>query len=148
VYATDATRAHEADAGGAAGCERSPDSRRADGTLHDTGGQVARADLAGVGREPLELILRQPDADRAVEHPDRRRNGSSIADLSFGSQCDLDPLSGRKSVRRECRLERDDWLTRFERTRYFRDDLDHGIAPSFTTHRAAASAATSASTAG
>ena len=62
-----------ADAGRARDGERAADGRRADRALHDRGREIARPDLARVGAEPLELVLRQPDDDLAVEDADRRR---------------------------------------------------------------------------
>ena len=143
VHAADSAGAQEADAGRPAGRECSADRRRADGALDDAGGQVTWSDLPRLGGEPLELLRRQPDADGAVQHPDGCREGARLADSLLRLERNLDSLAGWESVRHERRLERDDRLAPFERACDFPGDLDHGIAPSFATHRAAASAASS-----
>jgi len=63
VDAAEPAGAHEADPDGAAGGECAAHRRRADRSLHDRGGEVARPDLARVGCEAAELLLREPDAE-------------------------------------------------------------------------------------
>src|SRR4051812_21170512 len=134
-----ACRQH-ADARRAANGERPTDRRRADRALCDADRQVARAYLACSDIEPLELLAREPDADLAVEHTDRRRHRAGGADSIVRLLCDGDPLTRREAVRDERRLERDDGL----RVAHLVRDADHGIAPTCATQRAAASAASSA----
>ena len=74
----------------------------------ERGREVARPDLARVGVEALELVLRQADADCAVEDADRGRHRAGVADAPLALEPDLDALAGREAVRDERRLERDD----------------------------------------
>ena len=144
--AAEAAGAHEADPDGAAGGQRPADRRRADGSLHDRGGEVARADLARVGGEAAELVLREPDAEQPVEDADRGRHGAGVADAPLALEPDLDALARRKAVRDERRLERDDRSPIGQRVADLVRDSDqilHGIEPSFATQRAAAASASS-----
>ena len=141
--AADSAGAQEADPGCAAGGERAADGRRADGALDDRSREVARADLARVCREPLELGVREADAERAVEHADRRRQGARVADGPRGLEPDGHSLACREAVRDERRLERDDRRAASKCVRDLGRDPDHGIAPSWATQRAAAWAASS-----
>ena len=114
--------------------------------LHDRGGEVARPDLARVGVEARELVLRQADPDRAVEDADRRRHRARLAHAPLALEPDRDALAGREAVGDERRLERDDGAALAERGRHFLgdgDELLHGIDPSCATQRAAASSASS-----
>ena len=115
VHAAQTSRAEKADARRTADGEGSADGRRADGALHRAGGEVARAGLARVGREPLQLLGAQPDPDPAVEHADRRRNRTGCTHATLGLEPDLDPAAGREPVRHERRLERDDGASCLER---------------------------------
>ena len=145
--AAEAAGAHEADPDRAAGGERAADRRRADGALDDRGGEVARADLARVGGEAAELLLREADAQLAVEDADRGRHRAGVADAPLALEPDLDPLAGREAVRDERRLERDDGPPVGERVADLVRDPDrilHGIEPSCATQRAAAASASSA----
>ena len=139
MHAAEAAGAHEADPGAAADRERAADGRRADRALHRAGGEVARAGLARVGAEAPELVLGEPDHDAAVEHADRRRHGAGLADAPLRLEPDLDALARREAVRDERRLQRDDRPAGAERDGDLLADLDHGIAPSCATQRAAAS---------
>ena len=110
------------------------------------GGEVARPDLARVGVEALELLLRQPDPDCSVEDADRSRDRAGLAHPPLALESDRDALAGREAVRDERRLERDDGAALAERGRHFLgdgDELVHGIDPSWATQRAAASSASS-----
>ena len=136
--------AHEPDPGGAAGGKRPPDRRRADGFLHDRGGEVARPDLARVGGEAAELLLAQSNAERAVEDADRGGYRPRVADAALALEPDLDAFAGREAVRDERRLECDDRLPVGERVRDLIRDGEqvlHGIEPSCATQRAAAASA-------
>ena len=93
------------------------DRRRADGSLHGADGEVARAELARVGREALELVLVEPDADLPVEDADRGRHRSGGADAPLAREPDLDAVRRREPVRDERRLERDDGALLLERGR-------------------------------
>src|SRR5688572_32941421 len=99
--AAEAARPEEAHADGAADGERRAGGRRAELALRRTGGEVARADLACVGRipEPLELLLREADLDDPVDDPDRRRDGPGGADAPLGLRGDRGALSAREAVR-------------------------------------------------
>ena len=133
-----------ADPGRAADGERAADRRRADGALHDRGGEVARPDLARRRVEPAELGLGQTDDELAVEHADRRRHRAALAHRALGREPDLDALAGRKAVRDERRLERDDAAARRRvRRATSSPNADHGIAPSCAQQRAAASSPSS-----
>src|SRR5439155_24615006 len=83
VDAAEAARAHEGDAGPAAGGERAAGGRRADGALDGTGGEVAGPRLARLGAELLELLAAQADADGAVDHSDGRGHGPRFADAAL-----------------------------------------------------------------
>ena len=144
--AAEAAGAHEADPDGAAGGQRPADGRRADGSLHDRGGEVARADLARVGGEAAELLLREPDAELPVEDADRGRYGAGVADAPLALEPDLDALPRREAVRDERRLERHDRASIGQRVVDLFGDPDrilHGIEPSCATQRAAAAIASS-----
>ena len=117
--------------GRAAGGERPADGGRPDGSLDDARREVARPDLARVRGEALELARREPDPDRSVEHADRRRYRAGLANEPLGLKADLDALAGRKAVRDERRLERDDGPRRPSASVTSRETSDHGIAPSW-----------------
>src|SRR4029450_6960046 len=82
--------------------------RRADAALHGCRREVACADLARGHVEALELVLGQSNSDRAVEDADRRRRRAAGAHAALRLDADGDAFTGRKAVRDECRLERDD----------------------------------------
>src|SRR5262249_46381972 len=111
------------------------DGGRADRALSRRRSEIARADLPRARAEPLELARGEPDDDLAVENADRGRDRAALADGGLRREPDRDALPGREAVRHERRLERDDVLRRAPLVR----DADHGIAPSFAQHRAAAS---------
>ena len=100
--------AHEADADRRGSGERAADCRRADRALHGADGEVAGAELARVGREPLELGSLEADPDLSVEHADRGRNGAGRANGSLAREARLDAVRRREAVGDERRLERDD----------------------------------------
>ena len=140
--AAEAARAHEADPDDAAGGERAADRRRADDALGDRGREVARADLARVGGEAAELVLRQTDAQQPVQHADRGGHPACCPYAPLALEPDLDAFAGRKAVRDERRLERDDRSPVGERVADLVRDLEqihHGIEPSFATQRACGS---------
>ena len=144
--AAEPTGAHEADPGRAAGRERAADGRGADGSLHDRGGEIARPDLARLGREAGELVLGEPDAEPAVEHADRGRDGAGVTDAPLALEPDLDAFAGREAVGDERRLERDDGAPVGECMPDLvgdREQFLHGIEPSCATQRAAAASASS-----
>ena len=144
--AAQAAGAHEADSDRAAGSERPADRRRADRSLDDRGGEIARPDLARVGGEAAELVLREADAELPVEDSDRRRHGAGIAHAPLALEPDLDALAGREAVRDEGRLECDDGPPVGERVPDLVGNPDrilHGIEPSRAMHRAAAAIAVS-----
>ena len=146
VDAAEPAGAHEADPDRAAGRERAADGRRADRVLDERGGEVARADLARVGVEALELVLGEADPEPAVEDADGRRHGAGLADAALALEPDRDALAGGKAVRDQRRLERDDGSPLGERLPDLGghdDQILHGIDPSFATQRAAASSASS-----
>ena len=146
MHAAEAAGAHEADPDRAAGGERAADRRRPDCVLHDGRGEVARANLARVGVEARELLVRQPDPDGSVEDADRGRDGTCLTHPAFALEADRDAFAGREPVRDERRLERDHGASLAERGRHFLrdgDELVHGIDPSWATQRAAASSASS-----
>src|SRR5207249_2437593 len=62
---------------------------------------------------------------------------TGLTDVPFRVEPDRDSLSRREAVRDEGRLERNDGA----RLAHLVRDDDHGIAPSFATHRAAVSTA-------
>ncbi len=138
--------AHEPDPGRTAGRQRAADGRRADGVLDDCGSQVARAHLAGVGREAAQLLLGQADAQPAVEDADRGGDGARVAHAPLALEAHRDALAGREAVGDERRLERDHGLPVRKRVCDLvrdPDQISHGIEPSFATHRAAAARASS-----
>jgi hypothetical protein len=139
VHAADPTGAHEADPDAPADRERAADRRRADRVLHGGRGEVARAELARLGVEALELRLVEPDAHGTVEHADRRRHRAGLPDATLALQSHRDALARRKAVRDQRRLEGDDRSAVAERVLHLSGDDHHGIVPSFETQRAAAS---------
>ena len=146
VDAAEAARAHEADPDDPAGGERAADRRRADDALRDRRREVARADLARVGGEAAELVLRQADAQRSVQDADRRGHAARCPHAPLALETDLDAFAGREAVRDERRLERDHRSPVCERVADLVRDLEqihHGIEPSFATQRAAAASASS-----
>jgi hypothetical protein len=139
VDAADSAGAHETDAGLAGHGERPTDSRRSGLAGGDAGGQVARADFPRVGREALEVLHGQADADLAVQNADGCRNGSRLAHAPLTLERNLDTFSGREPVRDERRLEGDHG----GRVPHLVGHPDHGIVPICPTQRAAASIASS-----
>jgi len=138
VHAADAAGAEEPDAGRPAGGERSAHGRRADSPLGDCCSEVAWPDLARLGREPLQLGVREADPECTVEHADGRRHRTRCTDTLRRLDADGHALARREPVRNERRLERDDGRAPPQRIRDLGRDLDHGIAPSWATQRAAA----------
>jgi hypothetical protein len=146
VDAAEAAGAHEADPDRAAGGECAAHGGRADGTLDDRGGEVAWADLARVGGETAELLLREADPQLAVEDTDRGRHRPGVADAPLALQPDRDPLTGWKAVRDQRRLQRHDRPPVRERVPHLVGNPDrilHGIEPSCATQRPAAARASS-----
>src|SRR5262249_50264300 len=141
--AADPSCRHEADPGDAADSEGAADGRRADGALDRRGRQVPWPGLARLGREAGELVLGQSDPHAAVEDADRRGQGADGPDPLLRREVDLDSDPGREPVRDDRGLERDDRPPSRDRLLNLARDLDHGIAPSFATERAAASTASS-----
>ena len=92
-------------------------------------------------------------ADDTVEHADRRRHRSCLANGRLARETDLDPVRRREPVRDQRGLERDDRIAGVERRAHLLaddDELAHeptslasGIAPTCCTQRAAASSARS-----
>src|SRR5439155_3218126 len=117
--------------------ERPGDCRRAHRPLHDARRQVARADLACVHVETLQLVLRQPDTNVAVEDADRRRYRTRGADPRLRLEADRNAFAAGEAGCDQRRPERDDGAGLPD----FVGDDDHGIAPSCPTQRAAASTA-------
>ena len=60
--------------------ERAADGRRPDRPCDGAGGEVARAELARLGREALELVAVEADADAPVEDADRGGHRAGRAD--------------------------------------------------------------------
>ena len=108
---------HEADPGRPADGERPSDGRCADDSLDGGRREIAWAELARRGVEPLELRGRQADDDLAVEHADGRRDASSVADRPLRGESDLDALARREAVGDQRRLERDDAALRLRALR-------------------------------
>ena len=129
----------EANAGAATDGERAADGGRADAALHRARCEVAGTNLARGRVEPRELVAGQTDADLPVQNSDRRGDCTCLAHRSLRVEADRDAVSVGEAVRDEGRLERDDGA----RLAYLVRDDDHGIAPSFATHRAAVSTASS-----
>src|SRR5215210_8386024 len=117
--------AHEPDPGVATDGERSAHGRRPGRPARDARSKVARADLARVGREALELLAAQPDADLPVEDADRRRDRPGGTHDALALASDRDSFTRRESMRDDRRLERDDRA----RVANFVGDADHGIVP-------------------
>ena len=86
--------------------------------------EVARAELARVGRESLELVRRQPDDDPAVEHADRRRRRARGSDGRLAGTSHVEPVRRGEAVRDERRLERDDGPLLGQRGRDLVGDAD------------------------
>ena len=102
VHAAEASRAHEADPDRGGRGERASDRRRADGALHGADREIARAELPGVRREPLELGRCEPDPDLPVEHADGRRDGTR---RPHGSLARQRPLRRRRAPGSRARRE-------------------------------------------
>ncbi len=143
VDAADSAGAHEPDPGRAAGGERSADRRCADRGLGDCRGEVARADLARIRGEALELGVQEADAKRSVQDSDRRRNRTRVPHALRRLDPHRHAFARGKPVSDERRLERDDGRATPERLPDLGRNLDHGIAPSRETQREAACAASS-----
>src|SRR3990170_4076652 len=124
--AAESAGAHEANADRTRGGERTAHGGGADRALHCARGEVARTDLAGVGREALELVLPEADADATVEDADGRRHGARPAHAPLALEADLDAVRRREAVRDERRLERDDGPPFGERGRDLVGDLQQG----------------------
>ena len=144
MNAADPAGRHESDSGHAAGGEGAADGGGPDRSLDDAGREVARPDLARVAGEALQLARRETDADSAVEDADCRGRRAGLANAPVGLEPNRDTVARGETVRNERRLERDHRVPPPERVRDLAGDLDHGIAPSWATQRAAACAASSA----
>jgi hypothetical protein len=123
--AADASGREHPDAGRPRDGERAADRGGADGVLHCGGSEVARPGLPRVRPEAGELLRGQPDAHRAVEHADGRRDGARCTHLPLRLEADLDAFAGREAVRDERRLERDDAAARGERLAHLVGNADH-----------------------
>ena len=102
--------------------------------------------LRASGVKRAEFVLAESDAEAAVEDADRGRHRAGRPHALLALQADPDALAGREPVRDERRLERDDAASLRERLGDLvrdREQLVHGIEPSFATHRAAAATASS-----
>ena len=142
--AADAARAYEPDPDPPADGERAAHGRGAEQPLRGADPELARPCLPGLAAglgEALELVFRQTDPDGAVHDADRGRHRARLVYPPLGVECDLQPLTGGKPVRDERRLERDDGSAGVEGLADLGGQLDHGIAPSCATQRAAASSA-------
>ena len=115
--------------------------------LDERGGEVARPDLACLRRRSATSSSSvSPTRSSAVEDADRRRHRARVPDAALALEPDRDALAGRKPVRDERRLERDDGPPLRQRLPDLVRDADqvlHGMEPSFATHRAAAASASS-----
>jgi hypothetical protein len=109
--------------------QRAADGRRPDRTLDGTHGEIARAELAGGGREPLELGSAEADPDLPVENADRGRKRSGRANGSLARETRLDAVRRREPVGDERRLERDDGALLLECGLHLVADVDQ------VTHR-------------
>jgi hypothetical protein len=94
-------------------------------------GQVAPADLHGVGRgaQQFQLVVRQADADLAADDGDGGRHGAGVADQLFDFARHLHVLRIRHAVRDDGRLERDDRFAGGSRGCHFgrkQQELVHG----------------------
>ena len=134
----DPAGAHEAEPDRARDRERAADGRRPDRTLRDRGGDVARPELARGRPEALELLLIEADAHLSVEHSDRRGGRTRFAHTTLALEPDRDTLAGRKAVRDQRCLERDDRPPFVECGAHLVREPHHGIVPSVATQRAAA----------
>ncbi len=121
----DPAGAHEAKPDRARDRERPTDGRRADDALHDCSADVARPELARGRAEALELRLVEADAHLSVEHADRRGRRAGLAHAPLALEPDRDTLAGRKAVRDQRRLERDDRPALVERGAHLVGELDH-----------------------
>jgi hypothetical protein len=146
VNAADPAGAEEADAGGLARDQCSANRRRAETAFGDADGEIARTGLSGalarVG-EALELLRRQARPDDAIDHPDRGGHRAGVANARLCCQCNFQPLTRGEPVRDERRLERDKRRPGSDCRRDLLAQLDHGVAPSWDTHRAAVCSASS-----
>ena len=139
MHAADPAGGEEANPGRAADGKRAADGRGTHGPLNRRCGEVAWADLPRRLVEPLQLELAETDNDLAVEHADRRRHRLGVAERLLRGEPDLDALARREPVRDERRLEPDDRGACDLCLADLVGDPDHGIAPSFSQQRAAAS---------
>ena len=115
VDAADAAGGENGDRGQPARGERRADGRRTECAVDDAGGQVARAHLASLRArrgDPLELLVVEPDAKRAVEDGDRRRHRAAVAHALLALPPDREPLAWREAVRDDGRLQGDDGPSR------------------------------------
>ena len=125
--AADSSRAEEPDADPGGDGQRATHGRRPDGALNRARGEIARAGLARLRSEALELARLETYADAAVEHADRRRNGAGGAHGGVAREPDLDAVRRGEAVRDERRLERDDRVARVERGAHLLGDLDERL---------------------
>ncbi len=139
--AAETARSHEADPDRATGSERAAHRRCADGALNESRSEIPRTDLARVGAEALELLPIDAHPEPAVENADGRGYRPGLAHAPLTLEPDCDAFAGRKAMRDERRLERDDCAPLGERVPdLLRDDdqVPHGIEPSLATQREAA----------
>ncbi len=108
VHAAEAACPHEADADRCSDRQRAADGRRAERPLNGARSEIARAELARLGCEALELDGGEPDDDAPVEDADRRGRGAGRAHRCLARETHLDSRRRGKPVRDEGRLERDD----------------------------------------
>jgi hypothetical protein len=143
VDAADPAGAHEPDAEQPADRQRAPDGGGAERALGQARPDVPGADLAGflAGRgEPLQLGLAQPGHHLAVGQPDRGRHRPGRADLRLGGQRRGQALAVREPVRDQRGFQRHHRPAILQCLGDLsgHPGLDHGIAPSTATARAAA----------
>ena len=117
VHAAEAAGAHEADPDRGAAASVPPTVVAPTAPCDGADGEVARAELARVRREALELRPVEPDHDPAVEDADRRGHGARRPHGRLAREADLDAVGRREAVRDERRLERDDRALLGERGR-------------------------------
>ena len=108
MHATEAACPHEADAHRCSDRQRAADGRRAERPLNGARSEIARAELARLGCEALELDGGEPDDDAPVEDADRRGRGAGRAHRCLARETHLHSRRRGKPVRDEGRLERDD----------------------------------------
>ena len=114
----------------------------ADRALRHRRAEIARACLPRGDVEASELLLGEPDANLAVEHPDRRRNSAGRPHRRLRLEPDHDALARREAVRDEGRLERHDCAASRERVAHLGAHADHA-ARSISTKRLSSADGTS-----